>query len=100
MAVTLYRPTIDDHRKIDASLKTGDARTSYRRDLARLVHSPGFRRLQGKAQLFPSDEGDFFRNRLTHSLEVAQIASGISLNINDREDDLKNNPIDVDLVHF
>lgn len=40
----------------------------YRRDYARLIHSPAFRRLQGKTQLYTGHESDFFRNRLTHSL--------------------------------
>ena len=63
----------------------GDAlavRHPFRRDFGRLVHSPAFRRLQGKTQLFPGPESDFFRNRLTHSLEVAQIAKAIALRIN------------------
>src|SRR5260221_9915049 len=100
MAPPLYQPQIDSHRAVTANQKAGDARSPYRRDLARLVHSPCFRRLQGKAQLFPSDENDFFRNRLTHSLEVAQIATGIALNLNSREKELKRSPIDIDLVHF
>lgn len=57
-------------------------RSPYRRDYARLIHSPAFRRLQGKTQLYPGLESDFFRNRLTHSLEVAQIAKSIALRIN------------------
>ncbi len=57
-------------------------RSPWRRDFARLIHCPSFRRLQGKTQLFPSTENDFFRNRLTHSLEVAQIAKSIALKIN------------------
>jgi dGTPase len=44
---------------------------------------PCFRRLQGKTQLFPGHESDFFRNRLTHSLEVAQVAESIAYKIND-----------------
>ena len=65
---------------------TGFPRESYRslwrRDYARLIHCPSFRRLQGKTQLFPGIETDFFRNRLTHSLEVAQIAKSIALKLN------------------
>ena len=72
-------------RQANISRKEGDGRTDYRRDWARLIHSASFRRLQGKMQLFPSDENDFFRNRLTHSLEVAQIASGIALNFESQQ---------------
>lgn len=57
-------------------------REQWRRDYARLIHSPSFRRLQGKTQLFPGVESDFFRNRLTHSLEVAQIAKSIAIRLN------------------
>jgi dGTPase len=100
MAAALYNRQVDEKRVVNVSQKVGDARKAYRRDVARLIHSPCFRRLQGKAQLFPSDENDFFRNRLTHSLEVAQIATGIALNLNSREKELKHSPIDTDLVHF
>ncbi|SQG08964.1 deoxyguanosinetriphosphate triphosphohydrolase family protein [Stenotrophomonas maltophilia] len=55
---------------------------AFRKDYARLLHAPSFRRLQGKTQLFPGGESDFFRNRLTHSLEVAQIARGIASSLN------------------
>ncbi len=67
------------------------SRSVWRRDYARLVHSPSFRRLQGKTQLFPSYENDFFRNRLTHSIEVAQIAKSIALKLNiDISEQMKN----------
>ncbi|MGJ3233412.1 dGTP triphosphohydrolase [Marivirga sp.] len=64
------------------NLEPEDYRSSWRRDYARLIHAPSFRRLQGKTQLFPGVESDFFRNRLTHSIEVAQIAKSIALRIN------------------
>lgn len=53
-------------------------RSDYQRDYARVLHCPSFRRLENKTQLFPGQESDFFRNRLTHSLEVAQIAKSIA----------------------
>lgn len=61
---------------------TEEYRTPWRRDHARLIHCPSFRRLQGKTQVFAGHEGDFFRNRLTHSLEVAQIAKSIAVKLN------------------
>ena len=73
-------------------------RSAFRRDYARILHSPAFRRLQGKTQLFPSVEHDFFRNRLTHSLEVAQIAKSIALRLNDRDSYFRACPIDTDIV--
>jgi dGTPase len=73
-------------------------RSEFRRDFARLVHSPAFRRLQGKTQLFPGVESDFFRNRLTHSLEVAQIAKGIALKLNVEHSYFERHNIDTDLV--
>jgi dGTP triphosphohydrolase len=54
-------------------------RSDFRRDYGRLIHCAAFRRLVGKTQLFPGIESDFFRNRLTHSLEVAQIGKSIEI---------------------
>ncbi|MCL4424914.1 MAG: deoxyguanosinetriphosphate triphosphohydrolase [Firmicutes bacterium] len=60
-------------------------RTSFQRDRDRIVHSKAFRRLQGKTQVFIIPTGDHYRNRLTHTLEVAQIARTIAkaLRLND-----------------
>lgn len=83
---SLYRKS-DKNRELqkepfEKNFEPEEYRNEWRRDFARLIHSPSFRRLQGKTQLFPGVESDFFRNRLTHSMEVAQIAKSIALRIN------------------
>lgn len=78
-------------------------RTGFRKDFERLLHAPAFRRLQGKTQLFPGVESDFFRNRLTHSLEVANIACGIAARLNAtgvKEHFPSGSEIDLELVEF
>ncbi|MDD5157721.1 dGTP triphosphohydrolase [Sulfurimonas sp.] len=63
----------DRFHKIDA-----DFRNPYARDRDRIIHSGSFRKLEYKTQVFLNQEGDFFRTRLTHSIEVSQIARSIT----------------------
>lgn len=63
-----------EHRQYPEAARLETSRAVYERDYSRLIHSPTFRRLQGKSQVFGAGTGDYYRTRLTHSLEVAQIA--------------------------
>ena len=74
-------------------------RSPWQRDRDRILHSAGFRTLQYKTQVFLNHEGDFFRTRLTHSLEVAQVARSIARRLQLEEDLTEGLALAHDLGH-
>ena len=79
--------------------KRTNIRTDFQRDRDRIIHSTAFRRLKHKTQVFVNTSGDHFRTRITHSLEVAQIARTLSKFFNLNEDLCETLSLAHDLGH-
>lgn len=81
-----YASFSDQSRGRDREEEQCPMRTIYQRDRDRIIHCKAFRRLKHKTQVFLAPEGDHYRTRLTHTLEVAQIARSIARALNLNED--------------
>ena len=113
---TEYKDIFDSYEKLEKKLNSlaqksiyakrvinkGDRRknrTEYQRDWERIIHSKSFRRLEDKAQIYTLSKGDHFRTRLTHSLEVTQIARGLARELDLNEDLVEAIALGHDLGH-
>lgn len=87
------------HAEVEAPLLAANQRNPHQRDRDRIVHSTAFRRLVYKTQVFLNHEGDLFRTRMTHSLEVAQLGRSIARALGLNEDLVEAIALAHDLGH-
>src|SRR3546814_14984457 len=87
LAIAKLDPLVWGERRHPTPVQSDDYRRPSEVDYARVIHSESFRRLQGKTQILSISDSDFHRTRLTHSLEVSQVGTGILQHLRHIESD-------------
>ncbi len=90
MTTFVLSPDWEQRKSNEQKMRRNDHRSVYQRDRARILHSAAFRRLQAKTQVHGAGNHDFYRTRLTHSLEASQIGTGIVAQLKIKQPDFRD----------